>query len=140
MSLSTASEAPTMLRQFLGLPFLSDQRAYTLPEPEAVFPISWSISKQKFTSSLSLSFQALSLPENSGELKEGKHLRRLQITVQPYNNIPRRPLKASQTFAIKAQYLCWASNNVFIAFKNTTTKYTLNDFFFPSSTFINFSD
>lgn len=141
MSLSTASEAATMLRQFLGLAFLSDhcRRAHTLPELEAVFPISWSISKWKFTSSLSLSFQALSLPENSDELKEGKHLRRLQITVQPYNNIPRRPLKASQTFAIKAQYVCSASYNVFIAFKNNTTKYTLNYFFFPSSTFINFS-
>lgn len=121
-----------MLRQFLGLPFLSNHcsRAHTPPDPEAFFPVSWSISKQKFTSSPSLSFQALSLPENSDELKEGKHLRELQITVQPYSNIPKRLLKASQTFDMKAQYLCSASYNVYIAFKNNTTKYTLNAFLF----------
>lgn len=85
MSLSTASEAATMLRQFLGLSFLSYHclRAHTLPDPEAFFPISWNTSKQKFTSSPSISFQALSLPENSDELQEGKNLKRLQITVQP---------------------------------------------------------
>lgn len=135
MSLSTASEAATTLRQFLGLPFLSDHclRAHTLPHPEAFFCISWSISKQKFPSSPSLPFQALSLPENSDELKEGKHLRRPQITVQPSNNTPRRLLTAWQTFDIKAQYLCSAPYNVYIAFKNNTTKYTLNDYFFPQA-------
>lgn len=123
-----------MLREFLGLPFLSDHclGAHTLPDPEAFFPISRSISKQKFTSFPRLSFQALSLPENSDELEEGKHIRRLQITVQPYNNIPKRLLKASQTFDIKAQYLHFASYNLYIAFKNNTTKYTLI-FFFPEA-------
>lgn len=137
MTLSTASEAATMLRQFLGLPFLSDHclRAHTFPDPEAFFPISWSIYKQKFPSSPSLSFQALTLPGNSDELKEGKHLRRLQITVQPYNNNPIELLKASLAFDTKAQYL----PTMYSLHSKTTLPSTVN-FFFPSSTFTNFSD
>lgn len=77
MSLNTASEAATMPSQFSGLPFFSDccRRAHMLPDPEAFFSISQSVSKQKFTSSSfspSLSFQALSPPGNSDVSAEGR--------------------------------------------------------------------
>lgn len=66
-----------MTRQLSGLPSLSDScwRAHTLPDPEAFFSTSWSISKQKFISSSSFSglpFQALSPPGNSEVSVEGR--------------------------------------------------------------------
>lgn len=62
-----------MSRQFSGLPFLSDRcwRAHTFPDPET-FSISQSISKQKFTSPLGLSFQALSPHGNWDVSVEGR--------------------------------------------------------------------
>lgn len=118
-----SSEVPLPLRAL---------RAHTLPDP-GTFSCSQSISKQKFTSSSSppgLSFQALAPPETQMfQLQEGQQLGRLQITVQLYNNIPRRLLKAGQPLSIAAHYLCSSSYNSFIAFKSNNTKYTLNEIF-----------
>lgn len=118
-----SSEVPLPLRAL---------RAHTLPDP-GTFSCSQSISKQKFTSSSSppgLSFQALAPPETQMfQLQEEQQLGRLQITVQLYNNIPRRLLKAGQPLSIAAHYLCSSSYNSFIAFKSNNTKYTLNEIF-----------
>lgn len=150
MSLNTASEAATMPRQFLGSPFLSDccWRAPVIPDPEAFFSISWSISKQKFSSSSSspgLCFQALSPPGNSDVSTEGR-----TAPKEAPNHCAALQQHPKETFKSKSavRYHCSLSLLCLLQFihciqkqqHKVHSKWNIFLFFFSSSALIKFSD
>lgn len=148
MSLNTASEAATMSRQFLGLSSLSDRcwRAHTLPDPEAFFSTSRSISKQKSISSSSspgLPFQELSRPGNSDVSAEGRMVpKKAPNHCVALQQQPRETFKSKSSIWYHCSPSC--SYNLFTAFKSKNTRYILNEtlflfFFFSSSTLLKFS-